>query len=433
VTTTPTPADRLATPAEPELDGVVLRCRGCGRTYPPALRYACERCLGPLDVEQDPAVAGARLSREAVEGGPASIWRYHALLPARPGAGDLAPGLTPLTPAPRLADALGVPGPLYVKDDTRNPSNSFKDRVVAVALARARAFGLETVACASTGNLAGATAAAAAAQGLRCVVVIPGDLEPGKVAAAAVHGARVVAVQGSYDQANRLSAQAAEAFGWGFVNVNLRPWYAEGSKTMGLEVAEQLGWQLPDHVVVPIASGALLTKVHQGFRTLVAHGLVPEHGARVHGAQSQGCAPVATAFASGSDQVQPVRPSGAVKSLAIGDPADGPEALEVIRATGGRCEAIPDPEVVEAIALLARTTGIFGETAAGVTVATVARLARAGVLAPGERVVMLVTGHGLKTREVLDGHLEPPVAVRPNIDALEESLAARDPGLVAAG
>jgi len=433
LTNPPTPADQRPAPAEPELDGVVLRCRGCGRTYPPALRHACEACLGPLDVEHDRAVVAARLSRAAVEAGPASIWRYGAVLPARPRAGDLAPGLTPLVPAPRLAEALGVPGPLYVKDDTRNPTNSFKDRVVAVALARARAFGVRTVACASTGNLAGATAAAAAAQGLRCVVVIPGDLEPGKVAGAAVHGATVVAVQGSYDQANRLSAQAAEAFGWGFVNVNLRPWYAEGSKTVGLEVAEQLGWRLPDHVIVPIASGALLTKVHQGFGTLVGHGLVPEHHARVHGAQSLGCAPVATAFAAGSDEVQPVRPSGIVKSLAIGDPADGPEALAVIRSTGGRCEAVPDEEVVDAIRVLARTTGIFGETAAGVTVATLARLARAGVLAPGERVVALVTGHGLKTREALEGHLEAPVAVRPNIDALEESLGARDPALVASG
>ncbi|HWD45498.1 MAG TPA: pyridoxal-phosphate dependent enzyme, partial [Actinomycetota bacterium] len=246
------------------LEHVILRCRGCQTAYPAALDYACPRCLGPLDPEYDAAAVAARLSREGVEAGPRSIWRYAAVLPASPGPGDLAPGLTPLVPAPRLADALGVPGPLFLKDDTRNPTNSFKDRVVAVAVARARAFGLSTVACASTGNLAGATAAAAAAQGLECVVVIPADLEPGKVASAAAFGATVVAVEGSYDQANRLSMQAVEAFGWGFVNVNLRPWYAEGSKTVGLEVAEQLGWSLPDHVVVPIASGALLTKVHQG-------------------------------------------------------------------------------------------------------------------------------------------------------------------------
>src|SRR5919204_1401767 len=284
---------------DPALEHVILRCRGCGRGYPPALAWVCERCLGPLDVARAPGAPPLRIDRAAVAAGPASIWRYRELLPAAPGPGDLAPGLTPLVPAPRLAEALGVPGPLLLKDDTRNPTNSFKDRVVAVALARARAFGLTTVACASTGNLAGATAAAAASQGLDCVVVIPDDLEAGKVASAAAFGATVVAVQGSYDQANRLSSQAAEAFGWGFVNVNLRPWYAEGSKTVGLEVVEQLGWSLPDHVVVPVASGALLTKVHQAFGLLAAHGLAGGGPARVHGAQSDGCAPVASAFAAG--------------------------------------------------------------------------------------------------------------------------------------
>jgi threonine synthase len=412
-------------------DRVRLRCRGCGTVYPPSLQYACSNCLGPLDVTYDPAVLRARLDRAAIEAGPRSIWRYAELLPARPGPGDLAPGLTPLVPAPRLAEALGIPGELYLKDDTRNPTNSFKDRVVAVAAARARTFGLTTLACASTGNLAGATAAAAASQGLDCVVVIPADLEPGKVASAATFGATVVAVEGTYDQANRLASQAAEAFGWGFVNVNLRPWYAEGSKTVGLEVAEQLGWSLPDHVVVPIASGALLTKVHQGFRVLAEHGLVADAACRVHGAQSDGCPPVASAFAEGRADVLPVKPSGIVKSLAIGDPADGPEALEVVRSTGGRVEAIGDHEVVDAIQLLARTTGIFGETAAGVTVATTARLAAAGAFAPGERVVALVTGHGLKTREVLDGRAGATVTVRPNIDALEEALAPVTPDLLA--
>jgi threonine synthase len=430
---TPTPglADADA-PIDPSLEGAVLRCRGCGAAYPPALAYACTTCLGPLDVEADRDLIASRLTREAVEAGPASIWRWSALLPARPGDGDLAPGLTPLRAAPRLAEALGIPGPLYLKDDTRNPTNSFKDRVVAVALARARAFGLTTVACASTGNLAGATAAAAAAQGLDCVVVIPEDLEPAKIASAAAFGATVVAVEGSYDHANRLSAQAAEAFGWGFVNVNLRPWYAEGSKTVGLEIAEQLGWALPDHVIVPIASGALLTKVHQGLRTLADFGLVEGHPFRVHGAQSDGCAPVATSFAQGRDDVTPVRPTGIVKSLGIGDPADGVEALEVIRSTGGRCEAVTDAEVVDAIELLARTTGIFGETAAGTTVATVARLARAGVFRKGETVVAPITGHGLKTREVLDGRAGATVTVRPNVDALEEALDAVKPELIVA-
>jgi threonine synthase len=414
------------------LDHVVLRCRGCGAAYPPSLAYACPACLGPLDVEQDPEALAGRLDRAQIEAGPASIWRYASLLPARPGPGDLAPGLTPLVEAPHLAEALGVPGPLLLKDDTRNPTNSFKDRVVAVALARARAFGLTTVACASTGNLAGATAAAAAAQGLDCVVVIPADLEPGKVTSAAAFGACVVAVEGSYDHANRLAAQAAEAFGWGFVNVNLRPWYAEGSKTVGLEVVEQLGWSLPDHVVVPIASGALLTKVHQAFGLLARHGLADGAPARVHGAQSDGCAPVATAFAAGGDEVIPVRPAGIVKSLAIGDPADGVEALQAVRSSGGRIEAVGDREVIDAIGLLARTTGILGETAAGVTVAVLARLAAAGAFAAGERVVALVTGHGLKTIEVLDGRAGPTVTVRPNIDALADALDPVRPDLVAA-
>jgi threonine synthase len=414
------------------LDHVILRCRGCQAAYPPALEHVCPNCLGPLDVEHDHAAVAARLDRAAVEAGPRSIWRYQALLPAAPGSGDLAPGLTPLVPAPRLAEALGVPGPLFLKDDTRNPTNSFKDRVVAVALARARAFGLTTVACASTGNLAGATAAAAASQGLECVVVIPADLEAGKITSAATFGATVVAVQGSYDQANRLSSQAAEAFGWGFVNVNLRPWYAEGSKTVGLEVAEQLGWSLPDHVVVPIASGALLVKVHQGFQVLAEHGLVERRPVRVHGAQSTGCAPVASAFAAGRDDVVPVKPSGIVKSLGIGDPADGPEALQTVRGSGGRVEAVDDHEVVEAMALLARTTGVFGETAAGVTVATLARLAAAGAFRPGERVVALITGHGLKTIDALDGRVSGrTVTVRPNIDALEEALAPLRPDLTA--
>jgi threonine synthase len=414
------------------LDHVILRCRGCQAAYPPALEHVCPNCLGPLDVEHDHAAVAARLDRAAVEAGPRSIWRYQALLPAAPGSGDLAPGLTPLVPAPRLAEALGVPGPLFLKDDTRNPTNSFKDRVVAVALARARAFGLTTVACASTGNLAGATAAAAASQGLDCVVVIPADLEAGKITSAATFGATVITVQGSYDQANRLSSQAAEAFGWGFVNVNLRPWYAEGSKTVGLEVAEQLGWSLPDHVVVPIASGALLVKVHQGFQVLAEHGLVERRGVRVHGAQSTGCAPVASAFAAGRDDVVPVKPSGIVKSLGIGDPADGPEALQTVRGSGGRVEAVDDHEVVEAMALLARTTGVFGETAAGVTVATLARLAAAGAFRPGERVVALITGHGLKTIDALDGRVSGrTITVRPNIDALEEALAPLRPDLTA--
>jgi threonine synthase len=416
--------------ADSTLAPVHLRCRGCGAVYQPTLQYACPGCLGPLDVEYDAAALRARLDRATIAAGPRSIWRYADLLPCRPGPGDLAPGLTPLLPAPRLAEALGIPGELYLKDDTRNPTNSFKDRVVAVATARARAFGLTTIACASTGNLAGATAAAAAAQGLACVVVIPADLEPAKVTSAATFGATVVAVEGTYDQANRLASQAAEAFGWGFVNVNLRPWYAEGSKTMGLEVAEQLGWSLPDHVVVPIASGALLTKVHQGFGVLAEHGLVAATPFRVHGAQSDGCPPVASAYAAGRQQIMPVKPRGIVKSLAIGDPADGVEALEVVRSTGGRIEAVRDDEVVEAIRLLARTTGVFGETAAGVTIATTARLAAGGAFGRGERVVALITGHGLKTSEVLDGRAGATVTVRPNIDALEEALTPVTPELL---
>ncbi|HET9556080.1 MAG TPA: threonine synthase, partial [Actinomycetota bacterium] len=313
------------------LDHVILRCRGCQAAYPAALEYACSRCLGPLDPEYDADEVARRLSREAVEAGPRSIWRYSALLPASPGPGDLAPGLTPLVPAPRLAEALGVPGPLLLKDDTRNPTNSFKDRVVAVAVARARAFGLSTVACASTGNLAGATAAAAAAQGLECVVVIPADLEAGKIASAAAFGATVVAVEGSYDQANRLSMQAVEAFGWGFVNVNLRPFYAEGSKSMGFEIAEDLGWIAPDHVVVPMAGGSLIGKIYKAFKELQLLGFLGSVPTKMFGAQATGCNPISHTVKTDSRKVRPVRdPNTIAKSLAIGDPADGYFASQLI-------------------------------------------------------------------------------------------------------
>ena len=415
------------------LDHVILRCRGCQTAYPAALEYACSRCLGPLDPEYDTAAVAARLSRSAVEAGPRSIWRYSAVLPASPGPGDLAPGLTPLVPAPRLAEALGVPGPLLLKDDTRNPTNSFKDRVVAVAVARARAFGLTTVACASTGNLAGATAAAAAAQGLDCVVVIPADLEAGKVASAAAFGATVVAVEGSYDQANRLSMQAVEAFGWGFVNVNLRPWYAEGSKTVGLEVAEQLGWSLPEHVVVPIASGALLTKVHQGFGVLADHGLVERTPVKVHGAQSDRLQPGGHRLRRRGRRGHPGaaqrhrqvaghrRPGRRGRGPGHGPRVRGPDrGGGRHRGGGGDRAARPHHRRV-------RRDRRRGD------VATLARLAARGEFRPGERVVALITGHGLKTREVLDGRAGATVTVRPNIDALSEALAPLRPDLAVTG
>ena len=406
-------------------EGTALRCRECGREYAIAPIYTCEWCFGPLETTYDYDAIRATITRESIAAGPPSIWRYGPLLPVNAPAGNaLNAGWTPLIRAERLAAELGL-GEVWIKDDTRNPTNSFKDRVVAVALGKALEFGFKTAACASTGNLANAVAAAAARTGLGSFVFVPSDLEAGKILTTAVYGGNVVAIDGNYDDVNRLCAELAAEYPWAFVNVNVRPFYAEGSKTLAYETAEQLGWEAPDHVVVPIASGSLLTKIHKGFTELHDVGLLDsEPAVRVSGAQATGCSPVATAFIDGVDDVHPVRPSTIAKSLAIGNPADGYYALDVIRKTGGGCGSVSDAEIVDGIRLLARTEGIFGETAAGVTVATLARLAAEGVVRRDERVVVYVTGHGLKTLDAIEPHVSVTATIPPSLDAFRAAFPA---------
>jgi threonine synthase len=392
----------------------------------------CAECFGPVEPAYDYDAIAAAVSRDTVAAGPASLWRYAPLLPAATeDRVDLGAGFTPLRRAHRLGAELGLPN-LWIKDETRNPTHSFKDRVVSVALTKAREFGFGTVACASTGNLAHAVAAHAASAGLRAVTFVPTGLESGKLAATAVYGATLIEVDGTYDDVNRLCGEASGEYPWAFVNVNLRPYYAEGSKTIAYETAEQLGWRAPDHVVVPIASGALLTRVGKAFRELHAVKLLDDEPAvRVSGAQGTGCAPVAQAFAGGDDDVRPVRyPDTLAKSLAIGDPADGPYALREVRSSGGAIGEATDAEIVDAVGLLARTEGIFAETAGGVTIAALAKLATAGVVRPGETVVAYVTGMGLKTLEAFGERFTPTAAIQPKLEALGELLDG--PGLGAA-
>ncbi|HXQ19760.1 MAG TPA: threonine synthase [Acidimicrobiales bacterium] len=405
---------------------VGLRCRECGRPFPLEALHVCDFCFGPLEVDYDYERIAASITREKIAAGPRSIWRYRELLPVDDEAPvDLGAGFTPLVRADRLAAELGL-GELWIKDDTANPTGSFKDRVVSVALTKARQLGFKVAACASTGNLANSVAAHAARAGMASVVLIPKDLEDAKVIMTAVYGGTVVAVDGSYDEVNRLCAElASEHPSWAFVNVNVRTYYAEGSKTLAFEVAEQLGWRAPDHVVVPIASGSQLVKVAKGFAELGKVGLLGEAPAvRVSGAQAAGCSPVATAFAEGSDAIRPVKPKTIAKSLSIGNPADGWYALQAIRQSGGSCAAVTDDEVIEGIRLLARTEGIFAETAGGVTIATLAKLAAAGIVRSDERVVALVTGHGLKTVEALRGSVGPTAVIAPTLDAFDRALGA---------
>jgi threonine synthase len=402
-----------------------LRCRECGRAYPAAALHVCEYCFGPLEVSYDYDAIARSISRASIAAGPTSIWRYADLLPAsNDGAVDLGAGFTPLIRADRLAAELGL-GELWLKNDTLNPTGSFKDRVVAVALARARELGFKVAACASTGNLANSVAAHAARAGMRHVVFIPADLEAGKIVTTAVYGPHLVAVDGNYDDVNRLCAElASERETWAFVNVNLRTYYAEGSKTLAFETAEQLGWQAPDHVVVPVASGSQLTKIAKGFSELWKVGLLEEEPhVRVSGAQAAGCSPVATAFVERHDYVRPVKPATIAKSLAIGNPADGWYALDTVRSSGGRLAAVTDEELVDGMLLLARTEGIFAETAGGVTIATLAKLAAAGVVRPDERVVAYVTGQGLKTIEAVADRAGPTVTIAPTIESFTEALS----------
>jgi threonine synthase len=378
-----------------------LQCKECAQTYPLDARYVCEHCFGPLEVAYDLSGLDADSTRRRIQAGPQSIWRYADFLPFEtPPKPGLPVGLTPLQRAPRLAERLGL-GEVWVKNDTANPTHSFKDRVVAVALAKAQELGYEVVACASTGNLANAVAAHAAAAGLESYVFIPSDLEEQKVLATGVYGTHLVAVRGTYDDVNRLCTELSADRDWAFVNVNVRPYYAEGSKTLAFEIAEQLGFELPDRVVAPVASGSLFTKIARGFEEWLEVGLVEGELPAFNGAQASGCSPVATAYESGDDFCRPVKPRTIAKSLAIGNPADGPYALDLARRSGGSVEAVSDDEIREGIRLLAETTGIFTETAGGVTTAVLRKLALSGAIGPDERVVLVITGDGLKTLDAV--------------------------------
>jgi threonine synthase len=393
-----------------------LSCRECGATAELGPFYACPECFGPLEVSYD----FPRLTRADIESGPLNIWRYASLLPVPTDITNRIttdPGYTKLWRATSLARELGM-RELWIKDDRGNPTHSFKDRVVAVALAAAQEMGFKVLACPSTGNLANAVAAAAARAGIRSVVLVPANLELQKILTTAVYGGTFVTVDGNYDDVNRLASElAGEHDDWAFVNVNVRPYYAEGSKTLGFEIAEQLGWRLPDQIVVPIASGAQLVKIDKGFTEFVSLGLVEEKPWRVFGAQATGCAPVSTAFANGWDVVKPVRPDTIAKSLAIGNPADGPYVLDVVRRTNGAVDDVSDEEVVSGIELLARTEGIFGETAGGVTVAVLRKLLAAGQLDPEAETVIINSGDGLKTLDAIAPAITVPTAIKPTLEA----------------
>jgi len=402
---------------------VALSCRECGHRIDLGPFYACTECFGPLEVAYEFALSGDAL-REKIEAGPTNIWRYAPLLPVPSTAADIPninPGWTKLVRADNLARELGMKR-LWVKDDSGNPTHSFKDRVVAVALAAARELGFAVLACPSTGNLANAVAAAAARAGIRSVVLIPSNLEQQKILTTAAYGGTLVAVDGNYDDINRLAGQiAAEQEDWAFVNVNVRPYYAEGSKTLGFEVAEQLGWRLPEQVVIPIASGAQLVKVDKGFTELGALGLVEPTPYKVFGAQATGCSPVSAAFKAGHDTVLPVRPNTVAKSLAIGNPADGPYVLDVTRRTGGAVEDVSDDEIIDSIRLLARTEGIFAETAGGVTVAVLRKLLATGQLDPDAETVIFNTGDGLKTLDAIAHVVGPTATIAPTLAAFERA------------
>jgi threonine synthase len=395
-----------------------LVCRECGTEVELAAVHVCMECFAPLEVAYDEDRLRL-VSRESIAAGPQTIWRYAGLLPAGQDLAtrvDIGAGMTKLRNAPNLAKALGM-RQLWVKDDSGNPTHSFKDRVVSVALSAARAFGYTTVSCASTGNLANSVAAHAASTGLRSVVFIPNDLEQGKVVQTAVYGQTLVAVEGTYDDVNRLCSEIAENEDWAFVNVNVRPYYAEGSKTLGYEVAEQLGWRLPQQVVIPMASGSLLTKVDKAFRELGRLDLVEASPYKVYGAQATGCSPIATAYENGWDTVRPVKPKTIARSLAIGNPADGPYALDAVRRTGGAMGHVSDEQVVDGIRLLAQTEGLFAETAGGVTVATLKQLLERGEIDPDAETVLYNTGDGLKTLDAVAGVVGPDATIAPSYGA----------------
>ncbi|MGB9736140.1 MAG: threonine synthase [bacterium] len=404
-----------------------LRCRECGEVYPVAPIHVCELCFGPLEVVYDYEKMKKVVSKEAIASRKKSMWRYKELLPidGEPTVGIDA-GFTPLIKSNRLAKVLGVKE-LYIKNDTVNhPTFSFKDRVVSVAISKAKEFGFDTVACASTGNLANSVAANAASCGMKSYIFIPYNLEQAKVLNTQIYGANVIGIKGNYDEVNRLSSEIAGKYGWAFVNINIRPYYAEGSKTLGFEVAEQLGWRVPKHIVIPMASGSLLTKVYKGFKELYELGLVPELNVKLYGAQATGCSPISTAVKAHQELFKPVIPKTIAKSLAIGNPADGFYAIEAINKTGGWAEDITDDEVIEGIRLLAETEGIFAETAGGVTVGVAKKLIEQGRIPKDESIVILITGNGLKTQEVLLDHVEPLKVIPAKLDAFDELVRGKE-------
>lgn len=406
---------------------VALSCRECGERVPLGPHFACAACFGPLEIAYELPTEEVEELRERIEAGPNNIWRYAPLLPVPSDVAEkpsLNPGLTKLVKADNLARELGITGSLHIKDDSGNPTHSFKDRVVAIAVQAARAFGFTTLSCSSTGNLAGAVGAAAARAGMRSCVFIPHDLEEGKVVMAAVYGGELVGIEGNYDDVSRFCSELIGdpiGEGWGFVNVNLRPYYAEGSKTLAYEICEQLGWQLPDQLVVPIASGSQLTKIDKGLRELISLGLVEDKPYKIFGAQAEGCSPVSRAFKDGHDVVRPVRPDTIAKSLAIGNPADGPYVLDIARRTGGAVEDVNDEQIVDAIKLLARNEGIFAETAGGVTLGVTRKLIESGALDPALTTVVLNTGDGLKTLDAVAPTTGPSAIIRPNVESFREA------------
>ena len=401
-----------------------LSCRECNREYPLEAIHVCDFCFGPVEVSYDYDAIRRNVTRESIERGPASLWRYKDFLPVDADAAvDIGQGYTPLIRAKNLGKALGLPN-LYLKNDTMNPTWSFKDRVVAVAATRAREMGYDKLACASTGNLANSVSAHAAAAGMEAVVFIPDDLEQGKVVGSLIYNPTLVQVHGNYDAVNRLCAELAGSYNWAFVNVNVRPYYSEGSRTLAFEVAEQLGWRAPDHCVVPIASGSLFTKIRKGFEELAKVGLIDAPKTRMSGAQATGCSPVATAWQEGSMNFRPQRPHTIAKSLAIGNPADGYYSLVQLRDTNGACGSVSDEEIVEGMKLLAETEGIFAETAGGVTVASLKQLAAQGRIDPGELTVGFITGAGFKTIEAVSGELKAPLQVDATMESFERAYAS---------
>jgi threonine synthase len=409
-----------------------LKCRLCGKTYPKEPLNFCTDDFGPLEVDYDYEGIAAVLRRSKIESRPSTMWRFRELLPidGEPTVGPQVGG-TPLVRADRLAEALGVER-LWIKNDAVNfPTLSFKDRVVSVALSKAREFGFQTVGCASTGNLANSVAANAAAAGLESYIFVPADLETAKILGTSIYGAHVVGVTGTYDQVNRLCTQVAFKYGWGFVNINLRPFYAEGSKTVGFEIAEQLGWRTPQHVVVPMAGGSLIGKIQKAFHELARVGLIDDPRCKIHGAQATGCNPISAAVKNGSETHRPVRkPNSIAKSLAIGDPADGYFAIKMIRESGGWAEDVSDLEIAEAMVLLGKTEGIFAETAGGVTVAVARNLIEQGRIPRDEEIVLCITGNGLKTQDAVTDQLEQPAIISPSLKEFEPLVRDTEPALV---